>query len=102
MLSLELAQVRARVAALALQVCDHTELVRFHMRGVIHPRDPARRPPKTFRNARDTWDATHTMIYTMRHPRDQAALSAASDACALGACSCRPKRCVRVCVRPSV
>ena len=100
MLSLELAQVRARVAALALQVCDHTELVRLHTWGAIPPfRDPARRPPPSANAQRDTWNATHT-IYTTRHPRDQAKLSAASDACALGACSAAQSgACVRACAR---
>ena len=58
MLSLELAQVRVRVAALALQVCDHTELVHLHTWGDIHPRDPARRPPPS---------ATHNVAHGMQH-----------------------------------
>ena len=100
MLSLELAQVRVRVAALALQVCDHTELVRLHTWGAIPPfRDPARRPPPSANAQRDTWNATHTINPT-RHPRDQAKLSAASDACALGACSAAQSgACVRACAR---
>ena len=98
-LSLELAQVRARVAALALQVGEHTELVHLHTWGDIHPRVPTRRPPPSANAQRDTWNATHT-IYTTRHPRDQAKLSAASDACALGACSAAQSgACVRACAR---